>query len=169
MARPQTKEDLLKAIDLEFGKLTALLDTLDENQFQQAGVCGEWSAKDILAHLHAWGQMVLKWYRTGVRGEPVKTPAEDLKWSQLPILNQRIYEQYRAVPLDYIQSLFNATHKEMLATINAIPETDLVTPDAFSWTNETTLLSYFVSCTASHYHWATDKIRRWVKDKLETA
>ncbi len=163
MSRPSSKDDLLKAIDLEYQKLESLLNTLTEDQMVQPGVCAEWSVKDILAHLHAWAQMVLGWYRAGVRGEEVKTPASDLKWNEIPVLNQRIYEQYRDTPLNQIQAKFAASHNEMLAAVKSIPEDELVTPKFYSWPKNTPLLSYFVSSTSSHYHWAYNEIRKWVK------
>lgn len=163
MPRPKTKADLIAAAQLEYQKLEALIQPLSADQMTQAGVCETWSVKDILAHLLAWEQMVLGWYRAGARGENVKTPADDLKWSETPILNQRIYEQYRDVPLDVIRAKFAASHAETLETLSAIPEEALATAKVYKWTNTSTLLSYFVSCTSSHYVWAAAEIRKWLK------
>lgn len=167
MSRPVSKDSLLKAMESEHQKLEDLLKTLNEKQMTQPGVCETWSVKDILAHLHAWEQLVLSWYRAGVRGQEVKTPASDLKWSETPILNQRIYEQYCDVSLHEIQAKFAASHDEVRATIKPIPEKELVTRGFYAWTKSTTLLSYFVSCTSSHYHWAYEEIRRWVKEQAK--
>ncbi len=163
MSRPKSKEDLLNTIPLERQKLISVLENLQDEQMTQPGVCENWSVKDILAHLYAWEQMVLSWYRAGVRGEIVKTPAEDLKWSETPILNQRIYEQYRDIPLSEMQKKFAESYAEIVSVIETIPEEALITPKFYAWTNTTTLLSYFVSATSSHYHWAYDEIRTWIK------
>jgi hypothetical protein len=168
MSRPATKEALLKAIESEHQKLDTLLKTLSKDQMTEPGVCASWSVKDIVAHLHAWEQMVLSWYRAGVRGEDVRTPASDLKWSETPILNQRIYEQYHDMPLNEVRTKFTASHNEMLATLKTIPEKELVTRGFYAWTKSTTLLSYFVSSTSSHYHWAYDEIHKWLKAQAKT-
>lgn len=168
MPRPKTKADLLTAAELEYQKLDALIQPLNAEQMTQAGACETWSIKDILAHLLAWEQMVLSWYRAGLRGEEVKTPAADLKWSETPILNQRIYEQYRDVPLGEIRAKFAASHAETLETFQSIPEEALITPKVYKWTNTSTLLSYFVSCTSSHYSWAAAEIRKWLKAQAKT-
>lgn len=167
MSRPVSKDALLKAMEAERHNLQALLATLDENQMTQDGACGKWSVKDILAHLYEWQQMVLSWYRAGKRGEDVKTPAPDLKWSEIPILNQRIYEQYCDVPLNEIQAKLTASHDEMLTTLKSIPEEELIRQKFYPWTKSTTLLSYFVSSTSSHYHWAYDEIRKWAKTQAK--
>jgi len=169
MARPTSKDELLTAMDTEHQTLDALLNTLTEKQMVQPGVCGAWSVKDILAHLHEWAQMVLRWYRAGVRGADVKTPASDLKWSETPILNQRIFEQYRDVPLADVRALFAASHAEIRAAVIAIPEEELITPRFYRWTKSSLLLSYFVSATSSHYQWATKEIRRWARAEAKKA
>jgi len=163
MPRPATKDALLKLAELEYQKLDNLLKTLSDAQMVQSGVCEAWSVKDILAHLYAWQQMVLSWYRSGARGEDVKTPAPDLKWSQIPLLNQRIYEQYCTAPLSEIQAKLAASHAETLNTLKSIPDEALITAGFYKWTKSTTLLSYFVSCTSSHYHWAYDEVRKWAR------
>lgn len=163
MPRPTSKDALLEAMHAERHKLDALLNTLPADRMTEPGVCEQWSVKDILAHLYAWQQMVMAWYGAGKRGESVKTPAPDLGWSETPALNQRIYEQYRDTPLSDIQAKFAASYDEIRALISAIPEDDLITPKVYAWTKTSTLLSYFVSCTSSHDHWAYDEIRRWKK------
>jgi hypothetical protein len=165
MPRPTSKITLIEATAAERRTLDKLLEPLSDEAMTLPGVCDTWSVKDILAHLLAWQQMVLSWYRAGARGEPVKTPADDLKWSETPILNQRIYERYRDVPLNAVKEGFEASHKEVLAVLDTISDEALTTPGYYPWTKSTTLLSYFVSCTSSHYHWASGEIKRWVKGR----
>ncbi len=88
MPRPTSKRDLMVAIDQERGKLEAILVTLKPEQMVEPGVVGEWSVKDVLAHLVEWEQMALGWYRAGLRGETPDLPAPGYKWNQTPQLNQ---------------------------------------------------------------------------------
>ena len=48
-----TKDELIKQIETEWDNLQAALDGLTEEQMHQPGVVGEWSIKDILAHIAA--------------------------------------------------------------------------------------------------------------------
>ena len=163
MPRPTSKTDLLETMTVEYQKLQALLQPLNESRMTQAGVCGDWSIKDMLGHLTEWQRMVLSWYQDGAAGKDVKTPAPDLKWSEIPILNQRIYEQYRDVPLADMRQQLEASHAATRQVLEGIPDEALVTPRFYRWTNTSTLLSYFVSCTSSHYHWACTEIRKWLR------
>src|SRR5512143_607925 len=49
-----TKDELIQKIESEWDNLQAALDGLTEEQMHQAGVVGEWSIKDVLAHITAW-------------------------------------------------------------------------------------------------------------------
>ena len=89
MSRPTTKKQLLEAIEVEQKALDQLLAELSLAQMTQPGIVGEWSVKDVLAHLLEWQQMVLNWYSTGLKGKVPAIPAEGLNWSQIPELNPR--------------------------------------------------------------------------------
>ena len=49
------------------------------------------------------------------------------------------------------------------ALVERHEEADLFTKKRYAWTGSTSLGSYAVSCTSSHYAWASDLIRRFAK------
>jgi hypothetical protein len=49
-----TKDELIQKIESEWNNLQAALDGLTEEQMHRPGVVGEWSIKDLLAHITAW-------------------------------------------------------------------------------------------------------------------
>ena len=61
MPRPHTKALLLSESQKEHQALEEFLSTLSPEQMAQSGIVGEWSVKDVLAHLYEWEQMVLGW------------------------------------------------------------------------------------------------------------
>lgn len=163
MPRPTSKPDLLMAIERERGKLDAVLETVAPERRVAPGVVGEWSVKDVLAHLLEWEQMALGWYRTGLRGEVPAVPAPGYKWNQLPQLNRAIFEKHRDRPLDEVLAAFRASRQEILGVIEALSDEDLFTAGRFAWTQRNTLGTYFVSATSSHDLWARTRIARWCK------
>ena len=64
----RTKEELLDAIETEYRLLKKCIESLGEQEREQPGVCHEWSAKDVMAHLVEWKKMFLGWYEEGLRG-----------------------------------------------------------------------------------------------------
>jgi hypothetical protein len=54
MPRPTSKDELLTAIEVERGKLEALLDSLPPDQMTLSGVVGAWSVKDVPGVVPSW-------------------------------------------------------------------------------------------------------------------
>lgn len=165
MPRPTNKHDLLVAIEKERGALEAFLEQLTTEQMTLPGLVGEWAAKDVLAHLVAWEQMVLGWYYAGLHGEMPELPAPGFKWSETPQLNQQIYEAHRDWPLDRVMDQFCTSHQEILGVIQKLSNEKLFTAGHFAWTKKNTLGTYMVSATCSHYLWARKEMRKGFKAK----
>ena len=165
MPRPKTKDQLLELASTNYDKLQAEITHLTPEEMTESGVVEIWSVKDVLAHLTAWQQMTLSWYRIGKTGETPITPSEKYTWREIPALNQEIYETYRDAHLDDIQRDFTTSHEETMALIESIDDEELFTPKVYQWTKTTTVGAYFISATSSHYDWARKEIRRWVKRK----
>jgi hypothetical protein len=67
MPRPHTKTQLITETQQEYDALESFLAALTPEQLVQPEALGEWSPKDVLAHLYEWQQMFLRWARTGMR------------------------------------------------------------------------------------------------------
>lgn len=163
MSRPANKLQLTASAREERQKLDDFLSTLTPDQMTQDGILGPWSAKDVLAHLYEWEQMVLHWYIAGKRGETPAVPAEGYKWSQILALNQYIYEKHRDRQLEQVLALYRQSHAQVMETIEARSEKELFTPGLHPWMNKNYLASYFASCTSSHYRWARTEMRKGLK------
>lgn len=163
MPRPTTKKQLLEAIEIERKALEEFLAELSPAQMTRPGLVGEWSAKDVLAHLIEWEQMVLNWYSAGLKGQVPVTPAEGFNWAQLPQLNQQIYEKHCDRPLADIQREFKSSFKKMLGTIQSLSDEEVFTRGRYAWTKNNTLGAYFISSTSSHYHWARTEMKKGLK------
>jgi hypothetical protein len=163
MGRRLSKKDLLKEIQRERTALDDTLALLSRRQMTRVGVTrGGWSVKDVLAHLVEWQQMNLDWYAAGLRGEKPAMPAPGYKLRELPRLNQMIYRKHHRRSLQVVMADYRSYHERVVALIEAIPDSDLVTLGRFSWTGPSwTLSDYLRASTAAHYLWARKRIRRW--------
>jgi hypothetical protein len=165
MPKPTTKSELLIEIQKEWDALEQFLATLPPEQMTQPGAIGNWSPKDVLAHLAEWQQMCLDWYNTGLRGEAPYLPAVGFKWSQMPALNLKIFEKYLDRSLEYVVNLFQTSHRQTLDVVERLSEEELFKPGHFSWTRNNPLSSYVIPCTSSHYRWARTEMRKGLKAK----
>jgi hypothetical protein len=168
MPKPTTKDEILSAAQFEREALEQFLSELSPAQMTQTGIVGEWSVKDVLAHLLEWEQMVLNWYATGRQGKTPAVPSEKYNWGQLPQLNQSIYEKHHRRDLADIQKDFKASYKKTLKTIQSLTDEELFTRGHYAWTRNNALAAYFVSCTSSHYRWAKNEIKKGMKKQEGT-
>ncbi len=169
MPRPKSKDELLVQSREEYDKLVAHLDTLTREQIAEPGTVGEWSAKDVVAHLTAWSTLFMGWYRVGEEGGTPAIPAEGYTFKQTPALNRRIFEEHRDQPLDEVLDEFHAAHRSAMRLIESLGNEELFTPRVRKWTKSTTLGAYAVSATCSHYAWALREIRKGVRAKAKAA
>jgi hypothetical protein len=163
MARPTTKAQLLEAAESEFTKLMNLLENVDSASHTRSGVNGEWSVKDVLAHLFVWHQMMETWYTDGMAGNKPQIPAPGYTWKTTPQLNEKIFQEHRLDAYESVFETLKATHQRMLALIANHSNDELFTKQKYAWTGTTSLGAYFVSATSSHYVWAADLIKKCQK------
>lgn len=160
MARPINKIHLLAESQKEFEALEEYLAGLEPDEMTRPGTLGEWAVKDVLAHLVEWQQMFFRWYEAGLRNEKPAVPTEGYKWSQLPALNQKIFETYRDCPLDEVMQMLQSSHQKTLSLIKTLSDEELTTPGLYRWMNQNTLIAYLAANTSSHYLWARTEMRK---------
>ena len=171
MGKRLRKKELLLEIERERNALDDTLALISICQMTKAGVTrGGWSVKDILAHLVEWQQMNLDWYAAGLRGEKPAMPAPGFTLRELPRLNQMIFRKHHRRSLEAVIRDYRSYHNRIVELIRALPESDLVTLNRFSWTGPSwTLSDYLRASTAAHYLWARKRIRRWRRSENKYA
>lgn len=168
MTKQKNKAELLKDIDSEHRRLEKTLALLTQKDMTQRGVVGEWSVKDILAHLSAWEQLFLRWYRAGLQGGRAEKNPVGMSTKAIDALNLEIFNQYRRTSLKHVLTQFQNSYQQILGIVHAIPEEDMFTSGRYEWTNKWTLADYIAGNTCNHYRWANSKIRQWLKTQNRT-
>jgi uncharacterized protein (TIGR03083 family) len=163
MPRPATRAALLQAIDAEFARLMAQVDQVPPADRQRPGACDHWSVKDLLIHLDAWHDLFLGWEQVGSRGGSPQMPAAGYTWAETPALNEAIHQRTKDDPWEAVQARLRASTARVRALVAAHTDEDLFTKKRYAWTGSTSLGSYAVSCTSSHYAWATQLIRKFAR------
>ncbi len=112
-----SKQEFLERMRSNRVALNEALSGLSEEQIGQDIVSGEWTVKDILAHLAAWQNETLLSVQRAERGEqigPMIAESVD-EW------NQRRVAERRRLPVMYVLQEFNAVHDDLLAALNRWP------------------------------------------------
>lgn len=78
----------------------------------------------------------------------------------LSTLNQENWTQYQGTELEAIRENLADSHTAAVTLIGKFTNEELFTKAHFPWTGTTSLDSYCVSATSSHYEWAIKKTPR---------
>ena len=163
MTRPTDRAGLLEAVATEFEKLHLAIGQIPEEDLDKPGACEQWSVKDIVAHLDAWHEMFLCWEAEGSTGVKPDMPAPGYGWSDTPALNQAIFERGADDPWPAVIARVNQSHDQVTTVISSYTDDELFTKKRYPWTGSTSIGSYAVSATSSHYAWAAKLIRKFAK------
>ena len=76
------------------------------------------------------------------------------------------YNSERLHGLDHLRAIaiLQKSHVEVMCLIDTFTNEQLFTSKFFDWTGTTSLGSYCVSATSSHYDWAMKKIKKHKKE-----
>jgi len=166
MAKPSNKKELLTQSEKNYNLLIAYLDDLSQELKAKSFKEGTLNrnVRDVIAHLHHWHLLQLQWYEVGMGGDKPSMPAEGYTWNMMPELNLMIREKYKGIRLEDALGQLKSSHAKMLALIKSHSDKDLFTKKKFHWTGSTSLGSYLISATSSHYAWALKLIKKQLKD-----
>jgi len=162
----RTREEIITHLHTERRRLETNLARLTPAEIEQPGVVGKWSIKDMLAHLAEWESWLPVWMAASRRGETVVTPAPDLGWDQLDILNERIYQKHKDASLEQILDFFHTTHDQFMQLVESLSEDEIFKPGIFSFTGGGPLYGWLVAY-AEHDRWGKTEIRQHLKKMME--
>jgi hypothetical protein len=142
----ETKAQLIAKVRASRAALEKVVARAGPESMTLPGVCGEWSAKDVLAHVAHWQELHLGWWAAVQRGETPEVPAPGYSWrpGDVDRLNQQIYLAHCHQPLDEVLRYLRETFERFVSVIEATPEGDLFRPGAAPFTGKRTLASWYI-------------------------
>ena len=90
-------------------------------------------------------------------------PAPGLTWSQTPALNEPLWRATRDDSWDEVTARLAASHARVRDVVASYDDEDLFTKKRYRWTGSTSVGSYAVSATTSHYDWARRQVRAYLR------
>jgi len=152
---------LLDMIRMEHDFLLRALAGLTPDEMAVPGVVGEWSIKDILAHVTVWEQRFLGWLDAADRGETPERPEPGYTWDDTDALNERDFRANQGRALAEIWVDFERSYAQMVERTIALPDDVLLTPAYYAWTEDWPLWRYLDANAGEHYREHAEQIRKW--------
>lgn len=153
------KAELLRQFREGRAALDALLDGLSDSDLTQPGVVGDWSIKDVLAHLTFWQGRAVDGVGQALGDYPQlefpRVPDEEA----MHRLNADAYQRSRNRPLREVQAEFNRTADLLLGLIQRLTGEQLNSTAA--WTFDEPQWQAIANESFEHFEEHADDIRAW--------
>ena len=163
---------LLNMIRTERARWETLLAEMGEAQMTQGGVEGEWSVKDIVAHVTAYERWVVARLQSALRGERLRLEIDQLDLNQR---NARIFEENRKRPLHDVLAESRQVFQQLLNLVQALSDEDLIDPHRLEpffdplWTDGLPVWKCIAVDSYEHYRQHIPSIRTWLDKSRSNA
>ena len=176
MARPQTKENLMIAAKENFEKLNTLISKMSDKELttpfdfskdekkKEAHWKRDKNLRDVLIHLYEWHQLILNWIESNQKGEEKPFLPEPYNWRTYGDMNVEFWKKHQNTSLEDATRALEKSHKDVLKLAENFTNEELFSKKVYKWVGGSTLGSYFVSATSSHYDWAMKKLKAHKKN-----
>jgi len=145
------RQQLLQKLDQAWAEFKASYAGLSDAQLTMPGVSGDWSVKDILAHVTWWEAEALKHLPLIIEGG--QPPRYSTQYGGINAFNQLMTERKQNLSLADILHQQEETHRRLIEYIQGVPEEQ--------FTRETRFRHRLRLDTYSHYPQHARAIREW--------
>jgi hypothetical protein len=162
------KRQLLTELNDVHRDLLTQVQDFSQADFAQAGVMGNWTAKDMFAHLAFWNWEAKRAIELALTGE---RPAPWLVGeSEIEQANSREQQARRDVPLHNVMDDFRRSHKSVAALIERTPEQALAAEGphrtaAGKATNALWVAQGLIAHYREHTQWLEEFVERRAEQK----
>jgi hypothetical protein len=145
------RQQVLQKLDKAWAEIKESYAGLSDSQLTEPGVIGDWSVKDILAHVTWWEEEALKHLPLIVKeGRP---PRYSTQYGGIDAFNALMTERKQDLSLAEVLQQQEETHRQLIEYIQSVPEEQ--------FTRETRFRHRLRLDTYSHYPKHTKAIREW--------
>ena len=161
------KAGWLEGIDRARDAWEAIVAEAGESGMERSGAAGDWTFKDVAAHLNGWRVRTVDRLETAARDEAPPPPPwpgdlSDETDEGTDAINRWIYERNRDRPATDILAESRDQFRRMRAAVEAIPEEALVTPGRFPWLGGLALSAVLEGSFGHFYEDHEPDIRAWL-------
>jgi DinB superfamily len=149
------RQRLLRRLDKAWAALTESYVGLSDSQLTEPGVTGDWSVKDILAHVTTWEGEALKHLPLIIAGG---RPPRYVRYGGIDAFNAKTTEEKRGLSLPEVLRQLDDTHGRLIDFVQRMPEAQ--------FTRDTRFRRRLRLDTYSHYPKHAEAIRKWPEQRL---
>ncbi len=145
------RSQLLKRLDKAWEAFKESYTGLSDSELMEPGVTGDWSVRDIIAHVTRWEEEALTHLPLILDGG--KPPRYSVTYGGIDAFNAQATEQKRNLSLSEVLRQQDDTHRRLIDFIQCAPEDQFI--------RETRFRHRLRLDTYSHYPKQAEAIRKW--------
>ena len=149
--RDDRVEKMLKRLDMAWTAFKESYAGLTDAQLLESGVTGDWSVRDIIAHVTTWEEEALKHLPLIIAGG--RPPRYSTSYGGIDAFNARTTAQKHGLSLAEVRRQQEEIHRQLVAFIRSAP--------ADEFARETRARRRLRLDTYGHYPLHTAAIREW--------
>ena len=133
----ERRAELIERIRAVRERWQRLIAAVPAGRLEEPGAMGDWTFKDVAAHLTAWRRRTVRRLEAAGRGEPEPPnpwPASLGEDEDDPI-NAWIHDQTADRPAGELLADADRVYDEFIAAVFALPFEAVIAPDRFAWLN----------------------------------
>lgn len=141
----RTRDEVQAALDGNFKQLMDCLGQLTEKELTDAPSVGNWTVKDVIAHVWSWGDETLQTIKYWQKPRPWQAGvAYDDAWNETQVAARRV------LPLINVVDGVTGVHRRLVHQLDLAEEQALAQVGWAPWGEEMTLIDFIYSM-AGHY------------------
>lgn len=142
---------LLQKLDTAWHEFQESYAGLSDREILEPGVTGDWSVRDLIAHVTWWDEEALKHLPLILEGG--RPPRYSVTYGGIDAFNAMMTVQKQDLSLAAVREQFEETHHRLVAYLLSLPPDQILTNDRFK--RRLRLDTY------GHYPLHTQGIREW--------
>ncbi len=153
------KTETLSALENSREQLLRAIEGLSQEEMTRPGMLGEWSIKDILAHISRWEAELIRILFQLQQGGAPKVP--DYTAADFDRLNAQFVSESQARTLQQIKDDFLSVRKQTIKRVEQTPEKDLTSPGRYPSLGGSSLAQVIAAYTFEHDREHSAQIQAW--------
>ena len=145
-------------------EISTSFDFLGDEKKKEAHWKRDLNLRDVLIHLYEWHKLLINWVRSNQNGDNQPFIPTPYNWKTYGEMNLEFWQKHQSTSLEDAKAMLEKSHAEVLKLAEAFTNEELFSKGVYKWVGGSTLGSYFVSVTASHYDWAIKKLKAHKKN-----
>lgn len=165
MGDQMTKESLLPTMRSAREEWEALLSEVGADRMTLPGVEGDWSVKDIVAHVTYYERWLVGYLQSARRNE-APNPTPETAGFSMDQRNAWIYDRIRNQSLQEVIADASEVFSQLLGAVEVLSEQELTDPKLFPWTEGEPLWHAIPGDSYDHYQDHEDNFRAWLDARV---